>query len=174
MLLTGTFFRALDDKQRIGLPKPLREPLATSDSSVFYLAPGTDGSLAFYSERAFTQLAEQIDRSSPNSQDVRAFSRLFFAQAQRVEVDSQGRLRIPLELARLARLEKEIVLIGVRDHIEIWNRREWDEYLGRQQARYDEIAETALDRRGISRGGEIRPVEDAYGSETTDRPTAPR
>jgi MraZ protein len=143
MLLTGTFPRSLDDKQRLAIPKPLREALGCPDQSVFFLAPGTDGSLAFYTESVFMRLAEQMDTTSPNSQEVRAFSRLFYAQAQRVEIDRQGRMRIPAELAQLAGLEREIVLIGVRDHVEIWNRTQWEEYLRQQQARYDEIAETA-------------------------------
>jgi len=146
MLLTGTYFRALDEKQRLAIPKPLREAMGHTGDSVFFLAPGTDGSLAFYTEHAFMELAGQLDQSSPNSEDVRAFSRLFFSQAQRAEVDRQGRLRIPVELARLARLGKELALIGVRTHIEIWNRQEWEDYLTRQQGRFDAIAETAFDR----------------------------
>jgi MraZ protein len=173
MLLTGTFFRALDEKQRLGLPKPLREIIQRTGQTVFYLAPGTDGSLAFYTESAFTRLADQLDQSSPNSQETRAFSRLFFAQAQRVEVDGHGRLRIPVELVRLARLSKEVVLIGVRDHVEIWNRSEWEDYLGRQQARYDEIAEAALDRRERNRVGDSSRMTEE-GAEAMERPAAPR
>jgi MraZ protein len=145
MLLTGTYTRTLDEKQRLAIPKPLRESLGFPDNTIFYLAPGTDGSLAFYPEQAFSRLAEQLGSGSPNGQDVRAFSRLFYAQAQRVDVDRQGRVRIPAELARLADLGKDIVLIGVRDHVEIWDRQRWDQYLSRQQSRYDEIAESAFE-----------------------------
>ncbi|MFV1968075.1 MAG: division/cell wall cluster transcriptional repressor MraZ [Pirellulaceae bacterium] len=164
MLLTGTFPRSLDDKQRLAIPKPLRESLGYPTNSVFFLAPGTDGSLAFYSELVFTRLAEQMDATSPNSQDVRAFNRLFFAQAQRVEIDRQGRMRIPAELAHLAGLGREIVLIGVRDHVEIWNRSQWDRYLTQQQARYDEIAETATAQGGGHKlehesAPEVRPLQ---------------
>jgi len=133
---------------------------------VFYLAPGTDGSLAFYTEAVFMRLAEQLDHPAPNCQDLRAFSRLFYAQAQRVEIDRQGRMRIPVALSQLAGLEREIILIGVRDHVEIWNRAHWEQYLTQQQTRYDEIADAAF---GHSTSGTVENVPSLE-----DRPVQPR
>ncbi len=115
------------------------------EGQALYLAPGTDGSLSLYPEEAFTRLADRLSESSPAGQDVRAFSRLFFAQAQRVEADSQGRFRVPPELFGQAGLKDEVVLIGVRDHIEIWEATRWDDYLSSKQANYDEIAEKAFE-----------------------------
>jgi MraZ protein len=89
-------------------------------------------------------LAELLARASPTGQDVRAFRRLFYARAQAVEIDAQGRIRIPPELAQLASLAKEGVLIGVQDHLELWERGRWESYLAEKQAHYDEIAEGAL------------------------------
>ena len=146
MLLTGTFSRAVDEKLRIAIPKHLRERLSEAPLGILFLAPGTDGSLAIYPEETFSLLAARLAEVSPTAQDVRAFSRLFFAQAQSVEVDSQGRIRIPPELAALARLEKEAVLIGVQDHLELWDRSRWETYLNDKQSRYDEIAENAFGR----------------------------
>jgi MraZ protein len=146
MLLTGTFVRSLDDKQRFSLPKSLRDALGATPDCVLFLAPGTDGSLSLYPADAFSQLAAQLAQDSPTAQDVRAFSRLFYAQAQRVEMDRQARIRIPAELARLADLERELVLVGVRDHLELWNRGRWDAYIVDKQTRYDEIAERVFER----------------------------
>ncbi len=144
MLLTGSFHRNLDDKCRFALPKPIRDALGHTNCTVLYLAPGTDGSLVVYTEPSFMQLGDQLGHGSPTAHDIRAFSRLFYAQAQRVETDRQGRLRIPAELARLSRLGKEIVLLGVRDHLEIWDRTRWESYLDQKQPYYDEIAESAF------------------------------
>ena len=83
--------------------------------------------------------------ASPTGPNVRAFSRLFYAQAQSVEMDSQGRIRIPPELAQFAGLTKEAVLVGVRDHLELWDRFRWDKYTEDKKAHYDEIAEKAFD-----------------------------
>ncbi len=144
MLLTGTFVRAIDEKQRIAVPKPVRDSLGFPDQNVLYLAPGTDGCIQLFPENIFQELAAQVGRNSPTGQDVRAFSRLFYAQAQRVEIDRQGRLRVPVELAAFGRLAKEVVLLGVRDHLELWNRDQWNAYLMETQPRYDEIAESAF------------------------------
>jgi MraZ protein len=108
------------------------------------MAPGTDGSLVVYTEQSFTQLGEHLGQGSPTAQEVRAFGRLFYAQAHRVEMDRHGRLRIPADLVDLSRVGKEIVLIGVRDHLEIWDRAAWEKYLTQKQPYYDEIAEQAF------------------------------
>ena len=144
MLLTGTFKRSVDEKQRIAIPKRLRAALVPDECKGLYIAPGTDGSLAIYSEAAFSVLADQLSESSPTAQDVRAFSRMFFARAQYADVDSQGRVRVPPELATFAKLENEVVMIGVRDHLEVWNLERWDAYLQTRQSQYDDIAEKAF------------------------------
>jgi MraZ protein len=145
MLLTGTFNRLVDEKQRIAIPKRLRDAMKCTVRGVLYIAPGTDGSLGIYPEETFAQLAERLSQSSPTRQDVRAFLRLFYAQAQRVELDRQGRLRIPPELVQLAGLNKEVVLLGVQNHLELWAADQWQKYIADKQAHYDEIAEKALE-----------------------------
>jgi MraZ protein len=144
MLLTGTFERSVDEKLRIALPKPLRDALP-AEAAALYVAPGTDGSLALYPEEAFAQLADRLRAVSPTAGDVRSFSRLFFARAQRVEIDGQSRVRIPAELATLAGIEKAAVLVGAGSHLELWDKARWETYLAQAEPRYDEIAERAFD-----------------------------
>ena len=144
MLFTGEFSRTIDEKLRLAIPKSLREALDCDKQPGIYVAPGTDQSLALYTEETFARLAERLAQASPTRQDVRAFNRLFYARAQRVELDGQGRLRIPPELAELARLGREVVLLGVQDHVEVWAADRWKSYLAEQQSHYDEIAEAAF------------------------------
>jgi MraZ protein len=145
MLLTGTFRRAVDEKQRVSIPKRLRAVLESAGkNAALYLAPGTDGSLALYSEQAFQTLSERLAEASPTGKEVRDFGRLFYALAQRVEMDAQGRIRIPQELFQLAELDQEVMMIGVRDKVEIWDTARWERYLGDKQPKYDEIAERAF------------------------------
>jgi MraZ protein len=151
MLLTGTFKRLVDEKLRVAIPKRLRDAMECTSGGVLYITPGTDRSLEIYSEEAFSQLAERLALVSPTRQDVRAFLRLFYAQAQRVELDRQGRLHIPLELVQLARLDKEIVLLGVQNHLELWAADQWRQYITEKQTHYDEIAEKALEIREIGK-----------------------
>jgi MraZ protein len=144
MLLTGTFVRSLDEKLRVAIPKRLREAMNCALGGTLYVAPGTDHSLVLYTEEAFRKLADRVEGTSPTAEHVRAFSRLFYARAQRVELDRQGRARIPPELAQLAGLENDIVLLGVQDHLELWARSRWDAYFAEKQAHFDQIAEAAL------------------------------
>ena len=144
MLLTGTFNRVLDEKLRIGIPAHLRDALPCPPGRGLFVTPGTDHSLTLYSEAAFQTLGERLAQHPPTRQDVRAFSRLFYGQAQYVELDRQGRIRIPAELAALASLRKEVVLVGVQDHLEIWALSAWQSYVTEKQAHFDEIAESAL------------------------------
>ncbi len=144
MLLTGTFVRAVDEKLRFAIPKRLRDALGDDLPRAMFIAPSTDQSLSLYTEGVFERMAARCADASPTAADVRAFRRLFFARAQRVGIDRQYRIRIPPELASLANLQQEIVLLGVHDHLELWDRKRWEVYLAEQSAHYDQIAETAL------------------------------
>ena len=166
MLLTGNYERALDEKLRLALPKSLREPLAELGPLV--LTPGTDGSLAIFPQQAFAVLAAKLAARSPTGHDVRAFSRLLYAQSRPVEVDSQGRIRLPAEMAQQAGLDGDVVLLGVGDRIELWNKSRWEAYLADLQPRYDELAESALSDRPASNS------TASAGVETAPRPMQPR
>ncbi len=147
MFLTGTYERTLDEKLRLALPKRFRQLLSELSGDAgpaLFLTPGTDGSLALFAGPAFARMAEKLAAQSPTAQDVRAFGRLLYAQTQSVELDGQGRFRVPPELLRLSGLARECVLIGVGDHIELWDKSRWQAYLSRQQPRYDQLAESAL------------------------------
>jgi MraZ protein len=141
-MLTGSFRRALDDKQRLAVPKPLREQLPAGES--LFLTPGLDGCLAVYTPAAFAALADRLEQSSPAAQEVRDYSRLFFSQAAAVLPDSQWRFRITPELIRWADLAGEVVIVGVRDHFELWAAQRWDQYLAQRDGQFEQLAERAL------------------------------
>ena len=144
MLLTGTFSRSIDDKLRLAIPKRLRAALACAEGGTMYVAPGTDQSLGIYTEEGFAALADRVAAMSPTRPDVRAFTRIFYTLAERVEVDSQGRIRIPPKLAEMVHLARKAVLLGVQDHLELWPEDRWEAYLAEKQPHYDEIAEAAF------------------------------
>jgi len=157
MLLTGTYDRTVDDKLRLAMPKPFRE--AFEEDRQLVLTPGTDGSLSLFSGRIFAGLADHLAARSPSGQEVRAFSRLLYAQSRSVELDSQGRIRLPAELAKLGNLEGDVVVLGVGDHVELWNKSRWEAYLADLQPRYDQLAEAALSEREAAVNG--RPPAEA-------------
>jgi MraZ protein len=144
MLLTGTFVRSIDEKMRLAIPKQLREALGSAAAGTLYVTPHTDGSLAIYTEDSLSNVAAHLSAASPAGQDVRDFSRLFYARAQPADIDDQGRIRIPAELKTLAGLDREAVLLGVQDHMELWDKKHWEEYLSTRQQRFDQIAESAF------------------------------
>jgi MraZ protein len=159
MLLTGTYERTIDDKFRLAVPKRMRD--AVGNDCVMFLTRGTDGTLALYPEESFMNLSSQLAASSPNAQNVRTFSRVFFAQAERLDMDKLGRVRIPPELAKLVSIKKEVVLLGVRDHIEIWDRELWKQYLSDAQSDFDTIAEEAFEPK--------LPLPDSRLQDSADR-----
>lgn len=143
MLLTGTYARSMDEKQRIALPKRIREMLEGAASNLF-LTPSLDRSLALYTEDTLQALANRLASASPTQQEVRAYNRMFYAQAERLELDDQGRFRVPTHLVQLASLEKEVVLVGVSDHLELWNKPQWEAYMAARASDFDRLAEQAF------------------------------
>lgn len=141
MLLTGSYRRSLDDKLRLAIPKQLREALGFPERKGLFIAPGTDKSLVIYTAEVLEQIGSALGKLSPAAKETRAFSRLLYAQAQPADVDRQGRLRIPPDLAKLSELKDEVVVLGVRDRIELWNAESWDEFLSVTQPSYDDLAE---------------------------------
>ena len=104
MLLTGTFARSIDEKHRIAIPKRVRDALRLNEKTVLFVTRWTDQSLIIYTEEVFAARAARLADASPTQEEVRAFSRLFYAQAEPVEIGSKGRVRIPPALADRVKL----------------------------------------------------------------------
>jgi MraZ protein len=145
MALSGTYTRSLDEKQRVAVPKRLCEDFAEPELTAFYIAPGTDKSLLLYSPVGFERLARKIAKKSSNSVEIRNYKRLFYSRAEKADLDAQGRIRIPERLVEFAGLGRDIVLVGVHDHAEIWDAAAWTSFLERTSAAFDEIATQAFE-----------------------------
>ena len=144
MLLTGCYRRTLDEKARLAIPKQLRDAIGFPQETNLFIAPGTDRALVIYTAVVLEQIGEALSRLSPAAKETRAFSRLFYAQAQPAEIDKQGRLRIPTELATWAGIQAEVVVVGVRDRIELWDASCWDQFMLQNQSSYDVLAEAVF------------------------------
>src|SRR5262245_3234351 len=127
MLLAGTYPRTLDDKKRLALPRRLREQLG--QPGMLFVTPGPDQSLWVYNQNELERLSEKLDQAPATDADARVFRRLYFAQIESVELDSNGRILISERMLRFAGLEHDVALIGVRDHLELWNAQRWQQYL---------------------------------------------
>lgn len=142
MLLTGTYPRTLDDKNRLVFPKRVREQL--NEPERLFVTPGPDQCLWLYSQTGLEELAEKLDQAPATDAEVRVFRRLYFAQTEAVDVDRTGRILIPERLIQFAGLRHEVVLIGVRDHLELWDSQRWQQYLEQNAPRFDAVAEGAF------------------------------
>jgi len=142
VVFTGTYPRTLDEKRRVLLPKRLRSALP--DETKLYLTPGADNCLELHTDESLRELADKANQSSAGAKNVRSFSRLFYARAQQCDIDKQGRIRIPISLAEIADIEKEIVFVGVGFHWELWNENLWESYLQQHHEGFDEITESTF------------------------------
>ncbi len=122
VVLKGTFYQSMDAKGRMTFPAKLREIIGER----FIVTRGSDGCLFVYSKEDFDRRAAKISRL-PMAQ-ARDFQRVFMANANEVEADKQGRILIPPNLRRLASLDKEVVVTGVSDRCEIWDKEKWDSF----------------------------------------------
>jgi MraZ protein len=145
MLLTGTHPRTLDDKKRMVLPRRVREQL--EDPETLFVTPGPDQCLWLYTQAGLEQLAAKLDQAPATDAEARVFRRLYFAQTEAVDIDRTGRILIPERLVQFAGLRHEVVLIGVRDHLELWDAQRWQRYLAENAPRFDAVAEGAFHKR---------------------------
>jgi len=90
-------------------------------------------------------IEEKIKSLPLTKKDARAFSRFFFSGATECEIDKQGRVNIPSTLIQYAKLEKECVVLGVSNRIEIWSKEIWEEYFNDSEQSFSEIAENLID-----------------------------
>ncbi len=137
----------------------------TEPGSLF-IAPGQDRSLALYPLGVLEKMGRLLEESSAKKPEPRAFWRMFYARVQAVELDSQGRLRVPTEMGEYAELKNEVVLIGVRDHIEMWSEVRWRSYLEQWTADFDRISESAFSQTSLASmvDGNIEPMKEVTAS----------
>ena len=137
MLLTGEYSHTVDNKGRVLISNKLRNQIdAVEEGSNFYLVLGSNGILSLYPEKYFENLVHAGAPKEAAADESVAFERLGFALASKVELDSQGRLLINEKLRKRAHLQENITLIGVRDHIELWNEQSWEQYLADHLPQY--------------------------------------
>ena len=123
--LLGTHSYQLDPKGRISLPARFREAFA--DGAVLTL--GQDGCLFCFPRAEWEIRATEVRNLPLSDAQGRAYARLFFGKAESVDLDSQGRLVIPARLRAEVQIQKEAVVLGVFDRMEIWDRQAHERYV---------------------------------------------
>jgi len=132
LVFTGEYEHTIDAKNRLAIPSQIRDPLRKAGGSgvlVIYVTLGERRSLCLYDEAGFEQRAQELRDSDIDPDQLLAYEALWFSLARRVEVDSAGRLRLPENLLSRAGLGRQVVLLGMNDHMEIRDRDEWNAYV---------------------------------------------
>ena len=141
----GEYEHTIDDKNRLTLPAKFREALAGG----VVLTRGLDECLDVYARAAWdTLVAERLAPLDPFSKEARELKRFFFAAASDAELDKQGRVLVPAALTKHARLGREVVVAGVHDHLEIWDRGAWADHVTKVEGSADDVAERLAEKRG--------------------------
>ena len=122
-MLTGEFNHSIDAKGRLIIPSKFRENLGEN----FVITKGLDGCLFLYPDNEWKTFEEKLRTLPLTNKDARIFTRFFLGSAVDGGLDKQGRVLISCALRNFAHLEKEVVLVGVLDRVEIWDKAKWEE-----------------------------------------------
>jgi MraZ protein len=104
-----------------------------------------DGCLFLFAQEAWQKLEEKLKDLSFTKQQSRSFNRLYFSGASEVKVDSQGRVSVPEYLKEFGQIKREIVIAGIADRIEIWDKIRWDRFYNENKKKFESMAENLFE-----------------------------
>ena len=144
-MLTGEFNHNIDAKGRLIIPSKFREILGEN----YVITKGLDGCLFLYSVTEWKLFEDKLKALPLVNKDARVFKRFFLGSAVDGSIDKQGRILVSSALRDFAGLEKEVVLVGVLDKIEIWNKAEWNKNNAAVENNMEDIA-SHMEELGLS------------------------
>ncbi len=124
-MFRGSSFHTIDSKGRIIIPARFRDVIKAQGSNGVMVSR-MDGALVAYTYDEWRKIENRILLLAEKSENMRRFRRVFIGGAFECSCDKQDRILIPQNLRHYAEIDKEIVLVGVLDHFEIWSRKSWD------------------------------------------------
>ena len=134
MSFMGTYQNNVDPKGRVSIPVKYREALGER----FFVTKGFDSCIDIYTVEEWEKFAEKLHKLSVTKRDMRDFVRFIFGNATEVELDKQGRILLPAMLRETVGIEKEVIVMGVGNKEEIWDKVARDQ---RQHAMSHHISE---------------------------------
>ncbi len=140
----GEHEHTIDDKKRLILPSKFRAPLAGG----VVLARGIEPNVDVYPLEGWRANVARIADLDAFSSEARKMKRHVFAGVLVTELDGQGRVLLPQQLVEHAGLGRDVVVAGVHDHVEIWDRTQWQEERRAIEGSVSDVAERIADKRG--------------------------
>jgi MraZ protein len=135
LVFIGTYEHTIDAKQRLAIPSEIRAQIRAAcgyesdDDIALFVTPGEGNALCLYTEQQFSARATELDQADRSTEEILAYEQLFYSLTRRVSMDKHGRIRLPENLLKLAGLSGDVVLLGVKDRLEIRDRQTWQEYV---------------------------------------------
>ncbi|OLN22871.1 cell division/cell wall cluster transcriptional repressor MraZ [Domibacillus antri] len=140
-MFMGEYRHTIDEKGRVIIPAKFRGDAGKT----FIVTRGLDECLFLYPLHEWKALEEKLLTLPLTKKDARAFTRFFFSGANDCMLDRQGRINLPDPLMKYASLEKDCVIVGVSNRMEIWSASKWDTYLELSEQSFSDIAENLPD-----------------------------
>jgi MraZ protein len=139
VVFRGRFEHTIDGKGRLSIPSKFREILSARGENELILTD-FDSCLTAYPRDEWRGLEEKMKNLSMIQKDVRNFLRLFYSSATEAPLDPQGRILIPPQMRERAKLDREVVLLGLLNKIEIWDKKSWQEFIANSTDTFEEVA----------------------------------
>lgn len=136
-MLIGEYHHTIDEKGRIIIPSKFRAELGDN----FIITRGIENCLFVYSLDNWAKICSKLNSLPFTKKDARVFNRFFMSGATDVELDKQGRANISTPLIQYAHLNKDCVIIGTGDRLEIWSQEDWDAFFDSNKDNMSDIAE---------------------------------
>ncbi|MFH1552603.1 MAG: division/cell wall cluster transcriptional repressor MraZ [Candidatus Omnitrophota bacterium] len=141
----GEYLHTLDKKKRLIIPSRFRDAVKEMCIEKFYITRGLDECLFMFPENEWRTQENKFKSMSFTKRETRKFNRLFFSGAIEVIPDKQWRILIPDYLREYAKLSKNIMMIGISNRIEIWDKNKWEDFYKTSKQSYEEIAEGLME-----------------------------
>ena len=136
-MFMGEYHHSIDSKGRIIIPSKVRDDLGEN----FIITRGLDGCLFLYPKNEWDRIITKY-KELPDTKDKRQFMRIFLSGATICEYDKQGRINIPNPLINYATLEKDCIIIGSLEKLEIWSKERWESFISDNEENMSEIADS--------------------------------
>lgn len=139
-MLLGQYEHSLDSKQRLILPSKIKNEF----SAEVYVTLDFDGCLSLYSEANYNERAKAIQSLSDFEKDNRLVKRVFFSNSQVLRIDAQSRILIPSFLLDKVHISKDVMIVGMNDHLEIWDKETFLQKEEESESNYSETAQRIM------------------------------
>ncbi len=141
----GEYIHSIDNKGRLILPSRIREVAQAHYVEKFFVTRGLDTCLFMFAEEEWRNVEQKFKTMSFTRTDARRFNRFYFSGAVEAAPDKQGRILIPAYLKEFAGIKRDVVILGISNRIEIWDKTRWQEFYQANVGQFEATAEKLID-----------------------------